>query len=156
MPLVRLRRHRREGVQAVAPHLDHAHPNTSEWREAYLKLQYTYPTLHCTPGTRWMPAAVTLRSSALSAKREHFSDAAADDGRKVLGSHLGISVIKLTPKEKDGRERERGARPGRAGRRAGRASVSSSCRVSTRRHFVSGGTLFHSHVPPRPLSRLVT
>ena len=54
-----------------------------------------------------MPAAVTLRSSALSAKREHFSDAAADDGRKVLGSHLGISVIKLTPKEKDGREGER-------------------------------------------------
>ena len=102
-------------MQAVAPHLDHAHPNTSELREAYLKLQYTYPTLHCTPGTRWMPAAVTLRSSALSAKREHFSDAAADDGRKVLGSHLGISVIKLTPKEKDGREREERRRAGRDG-----------------------------------------
>ena len=69
-----------------------------------------------------MSAAVTLRSSALSAKREHFSDAAADDGRKVLGSHLGISVIKLTPKEKDGRERERseagpGGTEGRASER---------------------------------------
>ena len=49
MSLIRLRRHRREGLQTVAPHLDHAHPNTSAygWRAGrmYLLMQlHTYHT----------------------------------------------------------------------------------------------------------------
>ena len=89
------------------------------------------------------------KRSSRASEREHFSDAAADDGgrgRKIFRSHLGISVIKLTPKEKAGRQE---------GREEERhfSYVSSSRRTaSVRRHFVSG-TLFHSHVPPRPLAR---
>ena len=65
-----------------------------------------------------LPAAVAFyRTYVQPAKREHFSDAAADDGRKIFRSHLGISVIKLTPKEEEGagRRRER-RRRGKADR----------------------------------------
>ena len=96
-----------------------------------------------------MPVAVTLRSSALSAKREHFSDAAADDGRKVLGSHLGISVIKLTPKEKDGREREE---RGRAGRDGGQGERACPLLVASRR-VVTSLAAAHSFIPTFLLAR---
>ena len=52
------------------------------------------------------------KRSSRASEREHFSDAAADDGgrgRKIFRSHLGISVIKLTPKEKAGRKAGREA-----------------------------------------------
>ena len=85
------------------------------------------------------------KCSSRASEREHFSDAAADDGgrgRKIFRSHLGISVIKLTPKEK-------------AGRKEGRKEERHFSYVSSSRRTASVVTslVAHSFIPTFPLAR---
>ena len=89
------------------------------------------------------------KRSSRASEREHFSDAAADDGgrgRKIFRSHLGISVIKLTPKEKAGRKEGR-----KEGRKRG-TSLTCPLPVAPRPSVVTS-LVAHSFIPTFPLAR---